>query len=144
MYRKYGDAIRRIYQRVLSDCLVRRAYRLELTPEFFSFLLDILAEEYVKKRVMKAEIGEVLMERFRSFVDVVTEGCTPLLEKKIRENSGFREKIEELGFTVKDLTRMMAYVFLNKLVFYEVLRLSYGLSIIRPDTSSNVKFMEDI
>jgi type I restriction-modification system DNA methylase subunit len=123
--------------------------RLELTEEFVERLLDAVAKDYLKARVSRVPPGWALVEFLRGFVDVLSEKCEPMVKLRSESDVEFRRMLEEtsarLGYTpdVRSLSRMMAYILMNKLVFYKVLEQRYrGLPrLINLPTSSKAEFM---
>ncbi|MFN3805520.1 MAG: hypothetical protein ACK4SY_10735, partial [Pyrobaculum sp.] len=119
--------------------------KLELKEEYVQSLLEDLARAYVEKRAPLVKPTEALLERFRSFVDKVAAAIEPLLKIEARKEP-LRGELEHAGYNPEDeialrnLARMMAYVFLNKLVFYKVLEKSYRLPPLALDTTSAAKF----
>ncbi|MEM2619218.1 MAG: N-6 DNA methylase [Candidatus Hadarchaeales archaeon] len=152
--RDYRGAIKQHYYRIINDFMVGKPQKLSLTPEFISYLLDFLAEEYVGKRRTKPDPSEAIIEKFREFVKIVAERSLPLLEKNLRDNEFFVREVQKLGYktepevlpqTARNLARMMAYVFMNKIIFCKILEGSYRLPPMTVvDTSSRLKFEEEI
>jgi lipopolysaccharide biosynthesis regulator YciM len=104
----------------------------ELRKEWASKVLETLAKEFREKGSAAIGLSWALINRLRSFVDVLSEDIKPLLSEKMKRDELIKSSLEklrkELGFKpdVNSLARMMAYVFMNKLVFYKVLRRSIG------------------
>jgi len=150
MKRRYSEALpEHRFRQLLEGHLVRRGrnYR---SPDFAYYLLNDLTRE----QVSRIEFTDALLESFREFVDRVAERVEPRLEDKLKRDRLFGEEIEKLGYkldrdslpsTLSNLSRMMAYVLLNKLVFYKVLEQSYRLpNMAYLDTTSWTRFNEDL
>jgi type I restriction-modification system DNA methylase subunit len=151
--RDYKNAIKPARYRHLLKKQMRLSEKLKMNKEYIQFLLGRLAEEYVEKRVIKAKPTEALIGRFREFVERVAERCSPLVEVKIEEEPlksevvklGYKLDPKNLPLTVTNLTRMMVYVLMNKLIFYKILEGSYGLPpLISLDSSSLTRFREEL
>jgi hypothetical protein len=151
--RDYQRAFRpRMYPRLLKNQL-ERCEKLGLNEEYVRVLLDRLAKSYVEKRVSKVEPTEALIGTFREFVDKIAEECRPLVESKVKEEP-LKSEVEKLGYkldpaslpsTTANLTRMMAYVLMNKLIFYKIIEGSFRLpKMISLDSSSSTKFREQL
>uniref|UniRef100_A0A7J3YT93 site-specific DNA-methyltransferase (adenine-specific) n=1 Tax=Ignisphaera aggregans TaxID=334771 RepID=A0A7J3YT93_9CREN len=111
------------------------------SEEFFKELLDTITGIYVKKygaEEKKQELHWILIEDLRSFVEFIT----PFIQQAIAPDNRFREDLaRELkdyeartGYkpTPESLAREMAYVLLNKIVFYKVLERYYNLPKLKP------------
>lgn len=127
--------------------------KLGLNEQYIHVLLERLAREYIEKRVFKVEPTEALIGRFREFVETVAEQCRPLVESKIKEEPlktrvealGYKLDPENLPLTVANLTRMMTYVLMNKIIFCKILEGSYKLpKMTSLDSSSSTRFKEQL
>lgn len=126
--------------------------KLELTEEFVAKLLDTLAKDYLKTKLSRVPPSWALIEFLRGFVEVLSEKCKPMVKLKSESDQEFKRMLEEmrvkLGYTpdVENLSRMMAYILMNKLVFYKVLEQRYrGLPrLINLPTSSKTNFMRGL
>ncbi|MDM7276019.1 MAG: hypothetical protein P3X22_007915 [Thermoprotei archaeon] len=138
------DAVEnRDYERVLSSSYVyelRNKYLLfhkpvRFTEDFFAEVLETITGIYVKRYAFeekRQELHYTLIEELRGFVDFLT----PYVQDAIAPNGKFNESvaraIEEYvrsrgyGPTPEQLAREMAYVLLNKVIFYKVLENYYG------------------
>jgi type I restriction-modification system DNA methylase subunit len=122
----------------------------ELRKEWASKVLETLAKEFREKGSAAIGLSWALINRLRSFVDVLSEDIKPLLSEKMKRDelikSGLEKLRKELGFKpdVNSLARMMAYVFMNKLVFYKVLEKKYRIPklVELPASLSGTKFKE--
>lgn len=151
--RNYNQVLERAKYFSLLDQYLRWREELKLDEEYIYCLLSQLAQEYLEKRVIRVKPTKALIGRLREFVNWVAERCSPLLHLKINEEP-LKSEVEELGYklepkelpqTVNNLARMMAYVLMNKIVFYKLLERVYHLTPLkRFDTSSLEKFKEDI
>jgi hypothetical protein len=151
--RDYQRAFRpKMYPKLLKNQL-ERCEKLGLSEEYIRVLLDGLARSYVEKKVSKIEPTEALIGTFREFVDKIAEQCKPLLESKVKEEP-LKSEVETLGYkldpanlpsTTANLSRMMAYVLMNKIIFYKVIEGSFWLpKMISLDSSSAAKFKEQL
>jgi type I restriction-modification system DNA methylase subunit len=142
------DAIdKREYDKVIKDFYSFRDRNLvfhkplKFRDEFFSELLDTITGLYVKRfkiEEKKQELHWVLIEDFRGFVDFMA----PFIQDAISSNGKFKDDIakniekyyEKVGYkpTVEGLSREMAYVLLNKIIFYKVLERNYKLPKLEP------------
>ncbi len=140
------------YSHLLKNQMTRYE-KLGLNEQYIHILLERLAREYIEKRVLKVEPTEALIGRFREFVETVAERCRPLVESKIKEEP-LKTRVEELGYkldlntlplTVSNLTRMMTYVLMNKIIFCKILEESYKLpKMTSLDSSSSTRFKEQL
>jgi len=86
-------------------------------------------------------------------VDKVSEWCRPLLRSKVLEEP-LKTQVERLGYktdpenlpkTAYNLSRMMGYVLMNKIIFHKILEPIHRLPPLRwLDSSSLVNFKEDL
>jgi hypothetical protein len=122
----------------------------DLRKEWASKVLETLAKEFREKGSAAIGLSWALINRLRSFVDVLSEDIKPLLSEKMKRDELIKSSLEklrkELGFKpdVNSLARMMAYVFMNKLVFYKVLEKKYRIPklVELPTSLSGTKFKE--
>jgi len=137
--REYGRVVRGFYD-------YKNKYQLQHRPhffseEFFKELLDTITGIYIKKyraEEKKQELHWVVIEDLRSFVDFIA----PFVEQAIAPGGRFREDIakrleeysKRTGYTPTpgQLAREMAYVLLNKIVFYKVLERYYKIPRLEP------------
>jgi len=135
----------REYARVLPNDYVYGVLRpqyllfhrqIRFTEDFFAEILEALTGIYVKKygiEEKKQELHWVLIEDLRGIVDFLT----PFIQDAIAPGGKYREEIDKFvedyaktrGYrpTPEQLAREMAYVLLNKIVFYKVLEKHYKL-----------------
>lgn len=147
--RDYKHAFKPGKYRYLLKNQMERCEKLGLNEEYIHVLLDRLARSYVEKRAPKVEPTKALIGTFREFVEKLAERCRPLLEYKLK-GEPFRSEVEKLGYkldqaslpsTIANLTRMMAYVLMNKLIFYKALEGTFRLPKMDSlDSSSRTKF----
>jgi type I restriction-modification system DNA methylase subunit len=124
--------------------------RPELRKEWASKVLETLAKEFREKGSAAIGLSWVLINQLRSFVKILSEDIKPLLSEKMKRDelikSGLEKLRKELGFKpdANNLARMMAYVFMNKLVFYKVLEKKYRIPklVELPTSLSGTKFKE--
>jgi type I restriction-modification system DNA methylase subunit len=137
--RGYGRVIKRFYEFRQKNLIFHRTHN--FSEEFFKNLLDTITGIYVKKygvEEKKQEIHWILIEDLRSFVDFIT----PFIYQAIAPNDKFKEDIAKnlkeysikTGYspTPEGLSREMAYVLMNKIVFYKVLERYYKLTPLEP------------
>jgi len=139
----WGAVRERDYSRVLRIDYIYGTLRLNymlmhkpirFSEGFFSELLDKLIGLYVKKyklEEVKQELSWILIEELRGFVDTLT----PYIQDAIAPSGSYREEwMQEVSSYARDkgytptpqqLAREMAYVLLNKIVFYKVLERHY-------------------
>jgi hypothetical protein len=151
--RDYQHAFKpRMYLRLLKDQLVR-CENLGLNEEYIRVLLERLAKSYVEKRVPKVEFSEALIGTFREFVNRIAEECRPLVEVEVKgalktevEKRGYKVDSASLPSTVALISRMMAYVLMNKILFYKIIEQSYRdlQKMVSLDSSSSIKFREQL
>ncbi|MCQ4448685.1 MAG: N-6 DNA methylase [Sulfolobales archaeon] len=127
--RDYGRVIKDFYEFKKENLILHKPHG-PFSEEFFKELLDAITGIYVAKyRVeeKKQEWHWLVLEDLRGFVDFLT----PFIEQAIVEKGRFKDsiagKLEEYrrktGYspTPQQLAREMAYVLLNKILFYKVL-----------------------
>jgi len=138
--REYGRVIKRFYEFRDQNLVFHRPHN-NFSEEFFKELLDTVTGLYVKKygiKEKKQEIHWILIEDLRGFVDFIT----PFISQAIAPNGRFREDIDKIldeyaaktGYkpTPEGFAREMAYVLMNKIIFYKVLERYYKLSTLEP------------
>ncbi|MFP3287088.1 MAG: N-6 DNA methylase [Acidilobus sp.] len=138
--RDYGRVIKDFYEFKKENLILHKPHG-PFSEEFFKELLDTITGIYVTKyRVeeKKQEWHWLVLEDLRGFVDFLT----PFIEQAIVEKGRFKDsiagKLEEYrkktGYnpTPQQLAREMAYVLLNKIVFYKVLEHYYDLPHLDP------------
>jgi hypothetical protein len=137
--RDYGRVLRNFYEFRLDNLVFHRPHR--FSEEFFKELLETVTGIYAKKfgvEERRQKLHWVLIEDFRGFVDFMA----PFIQDAIAPGGRFRDDIARLveehsrrtGYTPtpKGLAREMAYVLLNKIVFYKVLERYYKLPRLEP------------
>ena len=143
--REYGRVVRNFYDYKNKYQLLHRPHF--FSEEFFKDLLDTITGIYIKKyraEEKKQELHWVVIEDLRSFVDFIA----PFVEQAIAPSGRFREDIakrleeysKRTGYTPTpgQLAREMAYVLLNKIVFYKVLEHYYKIPRLEPLYERNV------
>ncbi len=138
--KEYGRVIKNFYEFKNYNLLLHRPHNF-FSEGFFKELLDIITGIYTKKYGVEEKRQELhwsILEDLRSFVDFVTQ----FIQQAIAPNGKFRDdiaqKLEEYirrtGYRPipKYLAREMAYVLLNKIVFYKVLERYYKLPKLEP------------
>jgi type I restriction-modification system DNA methylase subunit len=141
----YGRVVRNFYDYKNKYQLLHRPHL--FSEDFFKELLDIITGIYIEKyraEEKKQELHWVVIEDLRSFVDFIT----PFVEQAIAPTGKFKkdiaEKLEEharrTGYvpTPRQLAREMAYILLNKVVFYKILERYYKISGLEPLYERNV------
>jgi hypothetical protein len=137
--RDYGRVLRNFYEFRHKYLVFHRPHR--FSEEFFRELLETVTGIYAKRfkvEERRQELHWVLIEDFRGFVDFMA----PFIQDAIAPGGRFRDDIARLieeysrrtGYTPtpKGLAREMAYVLLNKIVFYKVLERYYKLPRLEP------------
>lgn len=134
------------YTELLERYLIIRE-ELRLSEEYVQSLLDRLAKDYLKERVIKAELSYALIEQFRSFVRDISSYILDLLKYRMEHDEKLKSELqkiaEETGSApdAESLSRMMAYILMNKLIFYKVLEGKYKLPpLIGLPTDSSAEF----
>jgi len=138
--REYGRVIKRFYEFRDQNLVFHRPHN-NFSEEFFKKLLDTVTGLYVKKygiKEKKQEIHWILIEDLRGFVDFIT----PFIYQAIAPNGRFREDIDKIlneyaaktGYkpSPEGFARELAYVLMNKIIFYKVLERYYKLSTLEP------------
>ncbi|RLI19051.1 hypothetical protein DRO54_09205, partial [Candidatus Bathyarchaeota archaeon] len=147
--REYEDVLRPgMFTELLKHLVIHE--KLELTEGYIAGLLDRLAKDYLKTKIIRVPPSWALIGLMRSFVNQLAEKCESKIEYNLRENDRLKAEIEKmkvrLGYvpTAQILTKMMAYVLMNKLIFYKVLEQKYrGLDrLISLPTTSKSEFLE--
>ena len=137
--RDYGKVLKNFYEFRHKYLVFHRPHK--FSEEFFKELLETVTGIYAKKfgvEERRQEIHWALIEDFRGFVDFLA----PFIQEAIAPGGRFRNDIARLveehsrrtGYTPapEGLAREMAYVLLNKIVFYKVLECYYKLPKLEP------------
>lgn len=154
MKRDYKNAFKPgKYSSILENQMRGKCEKLVLSEGYIQTFLEKLAREYLERRVIKAEPTEALIERFKGFVTMIAERCKPLVESKIGKEP-LETEVKKLGYkldpkslpsTISNLTRMMTYVLMNKIIFCKILEGSYRLpKMVSLDSSSLTRFTEQL
>jgi type I restriction-modification system DNA methylase subunit len=141
----YGRVVRNFYDYKNKYQLLHRPHF--FSEDFFKELLDTVTGIYIKKyraEEKRQELHWVVIEDLRSFIDFIA----PFVEQAIAPTGKFKkdiaEKLEEharrTGYvpTPRQLAREMAYILLNKVVFYKILERYYKISGLEPLYERNV------
>ena len=151
--RKYRDVLRPGKLSELTSNYLVFHDEVELTEEFAVKLLEVLAKEHPSKvRVHKVSPGWAIVSFLRNFVDTLSKVAEPMVELRRKKDEKFRRMLEDeekkLGYIPDSqaLARMMAYVLMNKIIFYKVLEERYsGLPrMLNLDTSSKNAFLNQL
>jgi type I restriction-modification system DNA methylase subunit len=137
--RDYGRVLRNFYEFRHDNLVFHRPHR--FSEDFFKELLETATGVYAKRfgvEERRQELHWALIEDFRGFVDFLA----PFIQDAIAPRGRFRDNIARLveehsmrtGYTLtpEGLAREMAYVLLNKIVFYKVLERYYKLPKLEP------------
>ncbi len=137
--RDYGKVLKNFYEFRHKYLVFHRPHK--FSEEFFKELLETVTGIYAKRfgvEERRQELHWVLIEDFRGFVDFLA----PFIQDAIAPGGRFRNDIARLveehsrrtGYTPtpEGLAREMAYVLLNKIVFYKVLERYYKLPKLEP------------
>jgi len=138
--RKYCRVLRDFYGFREQNLILHRSHN-NFSDEFFKMLLDIITGIYKKRYGVdekRQELHWLLLEDLRSFVDFLT----PFIQQAIAPDNRFSGNIDnklkeyssKTGYTPtpESLAREMAYVLMNKIVFYKVLERYYVLQKLEP------------
>ena len=139
--RDYGHVLSKDYIRDLMTTYRIDVEQIRFTEEFFADILDTITGLYKGKYGIKDKrqpLEWALIEDLRGFVDFLT----PFIQDAIAPDGKFRD---DIAGSLKDfssrglptpspeqLAREMAYVLLNKIVFYKVLERHYNLEPLQP------------
>jgi len=119
-----------------------------LTEAFTEELLSTVAKLHAKVPVTITPLDWAFIVRLRSFVNWFADMVAPLVKTKLKADVQFRKTYEkfseEVGYKpdAEQLAKEMAYVFMNKIVFYKVLERYYkelGARKIRPVSAPDSK-----
>lgn len=138
--RDYGNVIKDFYNFKNNNLILHKPHG-PYSEEFFKELLDIITGIYAKKYSVGEKRQEwhwLVLEDLRSFIEFLT----PFIEEAIAQDGGFKEniasKLEEYqkrtgySLTPQQLAREMAYILMNKIIFYKVLERYYNLPRLDP------------
>lgn len=105
--------------------------RVVINEEFAEEVLTTVARLYKQVPVAVTPLDWSFIIVLRDFVNWLSEAVEPLIRRRIRLDKEFKEKYErfaaEVGYKpdAVQLAKEMAYVFMNKIVFYKVLERHY-------------------
>jgi hypothetical protein len=132
--RNYGRALKNFYEFRHKYLVFHRPHR--FSEDFFKELLETVTGVYARRfgvEERRQGLHWALIEDFRGFVDFLA----PFIQDAIAPRGRFRDDIARLveehsmrtGYTPtpEGLAREIAYVLLNKIVFYKVLERYYKL-----------------
>jgi type I restriction-modification system DNA methylase subunit len=138
--REYGEVIKKFYD-FRDQFLLFHKRHSNFSEEFFKELLDTITGIYAEKYGLEEKRQEPhwsLIEDFRGFVELLAL----YVQGAIAPNDKFREDItkaveehaERTGYRPppEALAREMAYVLMNKIIFYKVLERYYKLPELKP------------
>ncbi|MFP3320915.1 MAG: N-6 DNA methylase, partial [Acidilobus sp.] len=138
--REYGRVIKDFYEFKKENLILHRPHG-PFSEEFFKELLDTTTGIYAAKYSVEEKRQEwhwLVLEDLRAFVDFLA----PFIEQAIAEKGRFKDSItgkledyqKKTGYnpTPQQLAREMAYVLLNKILFYKVLEQHYKLHHLGP------------
>jgi type I restriction-modification system DNA methylase subunit len=137
--RRYERVIRNFYEFRNQNLILHKPHN--FSEEFFKELLDIVTGIYKKRygvEEKRQELHWIVIEDLRGFVDFLA----PFIEQAIAPNNVFRtdlrqrldEYSQRTGYrpTPEGLAREMAYVLMNKIIFYKVLERFYNIPKLEP------------
>jgi type I restriction-modification system DNA methylase subunit len=137
--RRYDRVIKNFYEFRGQNLIFHKPHN--FSEEIFKDLLDTVTGIYKKKygiEEKRQELHWIVIEDLRGFVDFLS----PFIEGAIAPNGRFRpdlgqrldEYSQRTGYrpTPDGLAREMAYVLMNKIVFYKVLERFYNLPRLEP------------
>jgi len=138
--REYDKVIKNFYEFRDQNIILHRTHN--FSEEFFRELLEIVTGIYKRKRSVEEErekeLQWIVIEDLRGFVDFLA----PFIEQAIAPNGAFRDDLRrrldeysrKTGYspTPEGLAREMAYVLMNKIIFYKVLERFYNLPKLEP------------
>ncbi|MEM4656444.1 MAG: N-6 DNA methylase [Acidilobaceae archaeon] len=114
---------------------------IRFNEEFFEELLDKLTGLYIEKyrpEEVKQELSWILIEDMRGFVDTLSPFILDSIAPGGKYSSQWEQKLNSYaqakGYkpAPEQLAREMAYVLLNKIIFYKVLERHYNLGKLVP------------
>jgi type I restriction-modification system DNA methylase subunit len=138
--RRYDEVIVKFYDFRDKHLLFIRRHN-NFSEEFFKELLDTITGIYVKEYGLEEKRQEPhwsLIEEFRDFVDLLAQHVQGAIapDGKFREDikKAVEEHTRRTGYSPppEALAREMAYVLMNKIIFYKVLERYYKLPELKP------------
>lgn len=139
--REYGRVLTYNTYHLLREKYLLKHVKIRFTDNFFEEILDLIAGIYAKAykfEEKRQELHWILIEDFRGFVDTLTPFILDAIAPYGKYRSDFYELVKELanqkGYAPlpEQLAREMAYILLNKIVFYKVLERYYQLNKLDP------------
>lgn len=119
-----------------------------ISEEFAEELLIILAKLHKKVPVAVTPLDWFFIVMLRDFVTWLSGIVEPLIKQKLKEDEEFKTKYEkfaeETGYrpSASQLAKEMAYIFMNKIVFYKILERHFkelGERKLRPIAAPDAK-----
>jgi len=127
--------------------------RVTINEEFAEEILITVARLYKQVPVAVTPLDWSFIVVLRDFVTWLSEAVEPLIRKKLKTDEEFKAKYEkfaeEVGYKpdAEQLAKEMAYVFMNKIVFYKVLERHFkelGERKLKPITAPDAKAYLDM
>jgi type I restriction-modification system DNA methylase subunit len=127
--------------------------RITINEEFAEEILITVARLYKQVPVAVTPLDWSFIIVLRDFVTWLSEVIEPLIRRKLRSNVEFKARYEkfaeEVGYKpdAGQLAKEMAYVFMNKIVFYKVLERHFkelGERKLKPITAPDAKAYLDM
>ncbi len=127
--------------------------RITINEEFAEEILITVARLYKQVPVAVTPLDWSFIVVLRDFVTWLSEAVEPLIRKKLKADEEFKAQYEkfaeEVGYKpdAGQLAKEMAYVFMNKIVFYKVLERHFkelGERKLRPITAPDAKAYLDL
>ncbi|MEM0295418.1 MAG: N-6 DNA methylase [Candidatus Korarchaeum sp.] len=124
--------------------------RIDINEEFAEEILITVSHLYNNVPVAVTPLDRSFIILLRDFVTWLSKTIEPLIRRKISDK-GFRIRYEEFAEKVgykpnaSQLAKEMAYIFMNKIVFYKILERNFeGLSELRPIAAPDSKSYLDV
>ncbi|MEM3697881.1 MAG: N-6 DNA methylase [Candidatus Bathyarchaeia archaeon] len=127
--------------------------RITINEEFAEEILVTVARLYRQVPVAVTPLDWSFIVVLRDFVTWLSEAIEPLIRKKLKTDEEFKTQYErfaeEVGYKpdAAQLAKEMAYVFMNKIVFYKVLERHFkelGERKLKPITAPDAKAYLDL
>ncbi|MEM3752658.1 MAG: N-6 DNA methylase [Candidatus Bathyarchaeia archaeon] len=127
--------------------------RITINEEFAEEILVTVARLYRQVPVAVTPLDWSFIVVLRDFVTWLSEAIEPLIRKKLKTDEEFKAQYEkfaeEVGYKpdATQLAKEMAYVFMNKIVFYKVLERHFkelGERKLKPITAPDAKAYLDL
>jgi len=121
------------------DYIDSPSYSLQIQKSLKKFLLDFYQIYFKKKREPKLPLDEILIFRLSEQVKILTKLYTPIIQEKYQSDKNFRKELRKWFsqqfwslppfpeiYDFEKAARQTAYLLVNKIFFYEVLRAQTG------------------